>query len=138
MLNLIRTIVILSMLLVVGYASGQSENSFDSAKGAWFEEFQTMKGKWKPSKVTIIDETNAKFKTRNNPNGRIIFYAINDQGKWEGYWVGGPNDSGCSQKKHGSSMWGVQIFQFNDTYDAYEGSWDMCGKGKKYPTKGTR
>ena len=61
---------------------------------------------------------------------------VDDQGRWEGYWVESGND--CTEKKHGSNSWGVSIYQFNETYNEYEGTWDMCGEGKKYKMTGVR
>jgi len=79
--------------------------------------------------MTIIDETKA---TTTFKNGRIFFYAIDDQGKWEGHWVAETYKRHCSDKKHGSNRWGVAIFQFNDAYNSFKGTWDFCGDDVTY------
>ena len=70
-----------------------------------------------------------------------MFYAIDDQGKWEGYWVEIHGPTGtlkCSDKKDGSFHWGVAIFQFNDTYTKFRGEQDYCGEGERDPWNGER
>jgi hypothetical protein len=113
---------------------GQSGESFNSPLGEWSERYQDEGGQWKSSKVTIVDETKARY---TNPNGQVFFYSIDDQGKWEGYWVESREDR-CLEKKYGSNSWGVMVYQFNDAYNRYEGTWDWCGQGKKYFLKGVR
>ena len=88
MQTLIRTFVLLSTVLIIGCASGPSGKSFDSAIGEWWWQFGAPSGREYSGKMTIIDETKA---TSTWKNGRIFFYAIDDQGKWEGHWV---NDTG--------------------------------------------
>ena len=128
MLCLIRTFSLLLTLLVVGCATGPSGITFDSPVGDWREKIQRMNGNWRSGNLTIIDETKATYM----PNeGQIFFYAIDDQGKWEGHWVVKYYEdvqNQCLEEKHGSENWGVAIFQFNDAYNKYEGTWDMCGK----------
>ena len=108
---------------------------FDSPIGEWSEQYQEMNGAWNLSKVTIIDETKGTY---TNPDGRIQFYAIDEQGRWNGYWIEESGSTSCSEEKSGSNYWGEYIFQFNDTYTQYEATWDVCGEGQKYPTKGVR
>jgi len=106
------------------------------------------KGDWKPAigewrygsggrvkKIKITDGTRAKF---NYKNGRILFYSIDNQGKWEGYWVQDTASYGCGVKKDGSDYWGKVIFQFNDSYTRFKGTWDYCGEGRKEPWNGVR
>ena len=125
----------LSTLLIVGCASGPSEKSFDSPIGEWNEQYEGRLGDWKTSKVTIIDETKGTY---TNPGGRILFYAIDDQGRWMGHWVTGLTSTPCFEENDGSKYWGVNIYQFNDTYNEYRGTWDYCGEGEKYSMKGYR
>jgi hypothetical protein len=119
--------------LVVGSASGPSGKSFDSPIGEWKDKYQTMHGSWEWSSTTIIDEKTATY---TNPDGRVFFYAT-DNHNWEGHWVEDGTDE-CSEEKHGSKNWGVIIFRFNDAYNKYEGTWDLCGMGKKLPFSGLR
>jgi hypothetical protein len=44
----------------------------------------------------------------------------------------------CSEAKGGSLFWGKQEFQFNENYNRYEGTWDICGQGPKFATSGLR
>ncbi len=125
----------LSTLLIISCATGPSEKTFDSAVGVWSDKYKTMSGKTRSSVVTIIDETKATY---TNPNGRIEFYSIDDQRTWKGYWIEEDGSTSCSVEKSGSMHWGEQIYQFNETYSQYTGSWDMCGKGPKYSFKGVR
>lgn len=134
MIKLLKIFTAVSVMLVNGVAMSQSEASFDSPVGEWIGEYESMRGKWKKDTTTIESESLA---TITNPDGRVYFYSVNEQGRWEGIWV---EDSAadCMEKKHGSNTWGVSVFQFNDSYTEYEGTWDMCGKGKKYKQKGVR
>jgi hypothetical protein len=119
--------------LIVGSASGPSVKSFDSPIGEWKDKYQTMQGSWEWSSTTIIDEKTATY---TNPDGRVFFYAT-DNHDWEGHWVEDGTDE-CSEEKHGSKNWGVIIFRFNDAYNKYEGTWDSCGIGQKFPFNGFR
>jgi hypothetical protein len=85
--------------------------------------------------MTIIDEKKATY---TYANGRIFFYAIDGQDKWKGYWVEDSGAHDCSEKKDGSTDWGVAIFQFNDAYNEFRGELDFCGVGSKYPWSGVR
>ncbi len=134
MQTLIRTFVLLSTVLIIGCASGPSGKSFDSAIGEWRWTWE-IHGFRKAGDMTIIDETKAPYGYRD---GRIIFYAIDDQGKWEGHWVGNSGPVNCSDKKDGSTHWGVAILQFNDAYNNFRGTWDFCGDGVTYDWDGDR
>ena len=85
--------------------------------------------------MTIIDETKATYTWSN---GRIFFYSTDDQGKWEGYWVENAGQHDCSDKKDGSTDWGVAIFQFNDAYNSFSGKWNFCGSGEEFDWDGAR
>ena len=103
--------------------------------GEWRYEFQRPSGQWAHGKMTIIDETKATY---GFDNGRILFYAVDDQGKWEGYWVQNTGGSGCGIEKDGSVFWGKTIFQFNETYSSFKGTSDNCGEGIKGYWNGAR
>jgi hypothetical protein len=119
--------------LVVGIVSGPSVEPFDSPIGEWNDRYQSTDGTWWRSTTTFIDETTATY---TNPDGRVFFYTTDNQ-NWEGLWVEDERGA-CSEKKHGSKNWGVIIFQFNDAYNKYEGTWDNCGNGQKFPFTGLR
>jgi adenylate cyclase len=120
--------------LITGSASGASAKTFDSAMGEWRARGQGPDCIVERSQLTIVDEMKATYTIGN---GRILFYAIDDQRKWEGYWVedGG---GGCADKKDGSNYWGAMTFRFNDTYNKWKGEFDFCGEGRKYPWDGFR
>ena len=94
-----------------------------------------MSGKTLTGKVTIVDETKGSY---TNPVGRIEFYAIDDQRIWKGYWIEESGSTACPEEKSGSMFWGEQIYQFNEAYNQYIGTWDSCGEGPKYGSKGFR
>ena len=135
MLNLMRIFVVLSTTLLIGCASGPSGKSFDSAMGEWSWQLEMPTGQGKGGKMTIIDETKA---TVTHANGRILFYAVDDQGKWEGYWVQNSGAHDCSDAKDGSTDWGVVTFQFNDAYNKFSGKWNFCGDGELFDWDGAR
>jgi hypothetical protein len=85
--------------------------------------------------MTIVDKRKATY---TYDNGRILFYAIINQIYWEGYWVENSGAHDCSEKKDGSTDWGVVKFQFNDAYNSFSGEWDFCGEGPKYSWSGVR
>lgn len=126
--------------LALGCATGPSGKVFDSPIGAWTENYESstgVGGVTKTSKFIIIDDTRGTY---THPSGRVEFYAIDEPRRWRGYWI---NESGeksflCSAEKSGSPYWGEMIYQFNASYNQYTGSWDKCGKGKKYAIKGFR
>jgi len=122
--------------LVVGIVTGPSIESFASPIGEWSERYRTTEGTWVRSTMIFIDETTATYTNPANPDGRVFFYATDNQ-NWEGLWVEDVTDV-CSEEKHGSKNWGVVIYQFNDAYNKYEGTWDDCGKGQKIPFTGIR
>ena len=135
MLNLTRTFVLLSTILIIGCATGPSGKSFDSAVGEWSSQILQPTGIALSTKLTIIDETKATYEWTN---GRILFHSIDGQGKWEGYWVEDAGRHDCGDKKDGSTDWGVAVFQFNDAYNKFTGKWDFCGDGEKFDWDGVR
>ena len=130
-----RFLVLLSTILIVGCATGPSGMTFDSPIGEWSEKVEKKSGGHGVSRLTILDETNAVY---TNPNGRIEFHTIDAQRKWTGYWILENSQNPCSEEKSGSLHWGENIYQFNETYNRYTGSWDNCGKGRKYKLSGVR
>ena len=135
MVTLAKSFLLLSTVLVLGCASPQSVKSFDSAIGEWSWQLEARSDQWYGGKMTIIDETKATYTYQD---GRIYFYAIDDQGKWEGYWVENSGARKCSDKMHGSNDWGVATFQFSDAYNEFTGKWNFCGEGKELEWNGAR
>jgi hypothetical protein len=121
--------------LIASSASGASAKTFDSAMGEWSSIFQGSDCVLNKIQLTIVDETMATYPSYRN--GRIFWYAIDDQRKWEGYWVD-EIDGNCIEKKDGSTYWGVVTFRFNDTYTQWKGEFDECGEGRKYSQDGFR
>ena len=93
-----------------------------------------MEGHLMRGKMSFIDKSNATY-TANN--GRLIFNATDDKGKWEGFWIE-DGINACFAEKDGSYLWGVAIFQFSEDYSKFEGTWDMCGDDKTYSWTGFR
>ena len=133
MFNLERTYLVLLAILIASFSNGASAKSFNSPIGEWNDQYLRADGTWYWSTTTFINSAKATY---TNPDGQIFFYLTDDY-KWEGYWVeDGPDE--CSEEKYGSKVWGVIVFQFNDDYNKYKGTWDLCGLGKKYPLDGLR
>ena len=105
------------------------------AKGEW-QTFWRVRYDVIKATLKIIDDTRVTY---GYTNGRIFFYSIDKQGKWEGYWVEDSGSKACiNELKDGSRHWGKVIFQFNDSYTKFKGTWDYCGEGKKTPWEGFR
>jgi hypothetical protein len=136
MFNLVRILALLSTILMVGCATGPSGKAFDSAIGEWTSKVEMMESGVDKETMIIVDESRATYSARN---GRIQFYAVDDQGKWEGYWIETAlGAASCTVDKDGDSVWGVAIFQFNAQFNEFTGTWDLCGEGKKYSWNGYR
>ena len=129
-----RSILLLSSTLVIGCA-GPSGKSYNSPEGEWNLRMHAQYGAPKYATLTIVDEKNATYSWKN---GRIFFYSTDEQRKWEGYWVEDSAQNKCSDKKDGSTRWGVNIFQFNDAYNSFTGQWDFCGDGERWELEGDR
>ena len=116
-------------------SAGASGKTFDSAMGEWITVFQGSDCDLVKTQFVIVDETKAI--TPSYRNGRILFYAIDDQRTWEGYWVDEIAGS-CAEKKDGSTYWGRLTIRFNEAYTEWKGVMDECGIGRKYPWDGFR
>ena len=84
MFSLTNKTAIISTLLVVGFAANFQVKAFDSPVGEWTYREVTMEGHLMRGKMSFIDKSNATY-TANN--GRLIFNATDDKGKWEGFWI---------------------------------------------------
>lgn len=103
--------------------------------GEWITIFQGSDCYLVKTQLIIVDETKAILPSYRN--GRILFYAIDDQRKWEGYWID-EIDGHCADKKDGSTYWGVLTIRFDEAYTEWKGEFDECGEGRKYPWDGLR
>ena len=137
MLNPTKTAVMLLVILIAGCATGPSGQSFDSAIGVWNERYEIPNGSPLTSRLTITDESVGIY----THSVRVEFYAIEKQRKWKGYWIHETGEFGAfpsSEEKNGTVFWGEVIYQFNETYNGYTGTWDFCGKDQKFASKGVR
>ena len=133
MLTLSKLIAVIPTVMIVGCASGPSGQSFDSPIGEWNETLVTMSGENMSLKVTIIDKTRGL-----TSRGVLEFFSADNDRMWKAYWI---DDSGlepCSEKKNGSPYWGESIYHFNEAYNRYSGTYDVCGEGRKYDFNGYR
>ncbi len=80
----------------------------------------------------VMTFSNKEKATYSFHNGHILFSAVDDQGLWKGTWVEDQwGTIHCGDQIDGSSTWGEAIFQFDETYNEYKGTWDPCGSGRK-------
>ncbi len=111
------------------------EVRYVNAHGDWVTRWQGASGKWTEGiRMNIADNSSASY---SPGSGRIYFYEVDELGRWEGHWVEAPSSS-CSSEKHGSRNWGVATFQFNDNFTEFNGTWDVCGQGKRFAWAGRR
>ncbi|MDH3452561.1 MAG: hypothetical protein OEN20_09075, partial [Gammaproteobacteria bacterium] len=130
----LKPFAVLSTLLLFGCAIQPPVAGFSSPAGDWNTRWQSMDGRWHTGRLRIADEARATF---TGQNARLYFYAIGANRRWQGYWIE-DRPQACEQARDGSKFWGVAVFQFNQAYDRFEGSWDMCGESREVPWNGTR
>jgi hypothetical protein len=105
----------------------------------WLTERVVSSGSLYPFSLTIIDEKSARYRSaRADSRGRIIFTSIGSEGRWEGYWIGSKPANVCLENREGSRNWGLVIWEFDETYSRFKGTWDYCGEGRKYLWNGRR
>ena len=123
-----------SMILAIGCAIGPSGQTFDSPLGDWSETHEKRSGGSKTVKLTITDKT-----TGTGSDGVLLdIYSSGDDYTWKAYWILESGIYACAEKKRGSPYWGEQVFNFNQAYNQYTGTWDSCGEGQKFWTRGNR
>ena len=125
--------VLFAFTLLAGCASGPSGESFDSPIGVWNEKWESSSGMMKPATLTIIDESRGAY----TPNG-VEFHVKEEPRTWKGFWIMDTGSQACLEDKDGSPYWGETTFRFNETYNRYSGTWDMCGMGQKFSLAGRR
>lgn len=117
--------------------SPSTDKAQDSPFGTWKTKVQYEDGSWHSHGVmTFTDKTKAKYALRN---GRILFTEVDDLSKWKGRWI--ENNQAyisCAEEVDGSKSWGEAIFQFDETYDTFKGTWDACGDGNRNAWVGYR
>lgn len=128
MIYLKKAPVIAITLSLLACATTFTVKANESPFGAWQTKVQYDDGSWHThGKMTFTNKTKAVYELRN---GRILFTKVDDQGKWKGRWV---EDNqvyiSCSDEIDGSKSWGEAIFQFDETYNTFKGTWDACGDG---------
>ena len=130
-----RTLVILVSVVLTGCINGLSDKPVHPAVGDWNFKYQKANGEWRTDlSMTIIDEVEATYTWEN---GMVHFDSADEQGLWRGHWVQN-QENDCLEEKFGSNSWGVAFFQFNANYSEFEGMYDRCGKGQKFPFNGIR
>ncbi len=109
------------------------------ALGDWQSTLQKRSGGSANIPFTLASGLKAEYKTPRGA-GQLLFNAIDGQGRWKGYWIenSGESKDKCFSQKNASEFWGVVVFEFNHDFSRFEGTWDFCGKGKKYTWNGQR
>jgi hypothetical protein len=115
-------------------AAQVDENAFEKAEGRWESQWETSHSGTTTAKTTF----DIYGRMASIPGPMVTFYAADENGTWEGYWVEESGRQRCTTKNDGGYHWGVVQFQFNSAYNEFEGAWDFCGEGKKWPWKGKR
>ena len=132
-------LLIFSTLLLVSCTTTPSGRTFDSPVGVWSYEYETMSGRTDSSEVTITPETRGTYiNTRSGLKGRLEFYSTEDPRTWKGYWILESGSDPCSTEKSGSLFWGEEVWHFNETYNQYTGTYDICGEGARYTAEAVR
>lgn len=121
-------------LLAVSGTTVMAEELFAGAEGKWLTEWETTTGEEKVAKTTF----DAFGGMSSIPGPIVTFYSADANGLWEGTWTADSAPETCKVEKDGKSHWGVVRFQFNKSYDEFEGTWDFCGEGRKLSWKGKR
>ena len=130
----IRILAVPSMVLVIGCASGPSGQVFESPLGEWSETHELKSGRTKTVKLVITDKTRGM----DSKGAMLEIFSADDDHMWKAYWILESGIYPCSEKKQGSPYWGEEVFNFNETFNQYTGTWNSCGAGQEYWTRGVR
>ena len=132
----IITILIAGIFLVQGCANPVMDQTFDSPDGEWRTGIQYSAGRMSLGTMTFAGSKKATYTYRN---GRVLFNETDSSGKWKGHWVEDTwSGAICAEEKDGSKSWGEMVYQFNDTYTRFKGTYNICGTGLKNAWEGTR
>ena len=115
-------------------ASQADAETFGKAEGRWMSHWETPHHATTTAKTTF----DAYGRMASIPGPMVTFYAADENGTWEGYWVEESGRQRCTTKNDGSYHWGVVQFKFDSAYTHFEGAWDHCGEGQKWPWQGKR
>ena len=137
MIYLKKLNVFVVTLFLFVFANQGFTQEFDSPLGEWKTKIQIDGGSWLTHGVmTFSGDGTVKYALRN---GRIFFKEKDGQGKWKGHWVEDKQPwVVCTEKLDGSTAWGEAIFQFDEEYKTFKGTWDKCGDGKRNAWVGHR
>lgn len=131
--------VALATLLAATFFSNATlaGGSFEKAAGEWASSWVDENGETSNDKLKFDGTGKMVYIPENGEF--VSFQSADENGKWEGHWVGFANPTWrCENKYQGSHYWGVVLFQFNERYDEFEATYDICGKGTKYGWTGER
>ena len=136
MLHLKIITMLIAAVLIQGCASPHSGKKFDSPDGKWGTGIDSSAGRISLGIMTFSGNEKATYTYRN---GRILFDRTDDLGEWKGHWVEKPMSFvTCVDEIDGSITWGVAIFQFNEAYTRFKGTYDKCGDGRTGAWDGRR
>ncbi len=93
-------------------------DAFGKAQGRWASKWEKTRGGTQTATTTF----NYYGNMASIPGPAVKFYSADDNGRWEGYWVEESGSQRCDTKEDGSHHWGVVEFQFNEAYNAFEGT----------------
>jgi len=110
--------------------------SFEKAAGEWASVWESESGRTMTSKLKFDGSSEMVYIP--DDGSTVNFQSAEDNGKWEGYWIESSGSQRCDTKIEGSHYWGMVLFQFNETYNEFVGTWDNCGEGKKFEWTGER
>ena len=110
--------------------------SFEKATGEWTSFWKSESGRTMFDKLKF--DGSSKMIYIPDRGSSVSFQSAEDNGKWEGHWVGSSSPQSCGTKYQGSHYWGMVMFQFNESYNEFKGYWDNCGEGKKFEWTGKR
>ena len=136
-----RTMLITMLAIALSAcAAGPSGQTFDSPIGEWKTRTTGPNGGASLA-LAITDRGEGTYEYLD---GTLYFDSIDDETRtWEGIWTESYTESWargreCNTSKNGRDAWGAVQFQFNETYNAFEGSWDYCGQGDSWQWNGYR
>ena len=136
MLDTKMIIILTAAIFIIGCASPSSDQVFQSPDGDWSTSIQTSASWESLGTMTFSGINKASYTYRG---GRILFDEIDDAGLWKGHWIEDTWSAViCPQERDGSKSWGQAIFQFNETYTRFRGTYDLCGEGRKNSWDGRR
>jgi len=111
-----------------------ADDAFEKAEGKWVSEWETSGG----GKTTAKTTFDIYGRMASIPHRFATFHSANEDGAWEGYWNTESGRHRCEAMHDESHHWGIVRFQFDATYNQFEGTWDFCGQGETWTWAGKR